>query len=56
MIVPFLKVPCFMRAEEGGWAMAQSPILGITITLSRLRRKTYLSMLDYYSKAKPEIQ
>ncbi len=44
------------RTRKGGWAVAQSPILGTTITLSRLRRKGYLSMLDYYSKSKPEIQ
>jgi len=42
--------------RKGGWAVAQSPILVTTITLSRLRRKGYLSMLDYYSKSKPEIQ
>jgi group II intron reverse transcriptase/maturase len=44
------------RTRKGGWAVAQSPILGTTITLSRLRRKGYLSMLDYYSKSRPEIQ
>ena len=35
------------RTRMGGWAVAQSPILGTTITLSRLRRKGYSSMLDY---------
>ena len=44
------------RTRMGGWAVAQSPILGTTITLSRLRRKGYESMLDYYSKFKPQIQ
>ena len=44
------------RTRKGGWAVAQSPILVTTITLSRLKRKGYLSMLDYYSKSKPEIQ
>jgi hypothetical protein len=44
------------RTRMGGWAVTQSPILVTTITLSRLRRKGYLSMLDYYSKSKPEIQ
>ena len=34
------------RTRKGGWAVAQSPILVTTITLSRLRRKGYLSMLD----------
>ncbi len=44
------------RTRKGGWAVAQSPILGTTITLAKLRRKGYESMLDYYSKSKPEIQ
>jgi len=33
----------------GGWAVAQSPILGTTITISRLKRRGYEPMLDYYS-------
>lgn len=44
------------RTRMGGWAVAQSPILGTTITLSRLKRKGYESMMDYYLKFKPEIQ
>lgn len=44
------------RTRMGGWAVAQSPILGTTITLSRLKRKGYQSMLDYYSKSQPMIQ
>ncbi len=30
------------RTNMGGWAVAQSPILRTTITLSRLRRKGYI--------------
>jgi RNA-directed DNA polymerase len=44
------------RTRMGGWAVAQSPILGTTITLSRLRRKGYSSMLDYYLQTQPQIQ
>ena len=44
------------RTRMGGWAVAQSPILGTTITLSRLRRKGYLAMVDYYLKFKPQFQ
>ena len=44
------------RTRKGGWAVAQSPILGTTITLSRLRRKGYKSMLSYYTKTQPVIQ
>jgi len=37
------------RTRMGGWAVAQSPILGTTITISRLKRRGYEPMLDYYS-------
>ncbi|MFT7037167.1 MAG: RNA-directed DNA polymerase [Parvicella sp.] len=40
------------RTRMGGWAVAQSPILGTTITLSRLRKRGYESMTDYYAKVK----
>lgn len=46
----------FSRTRKGGWAVAQSPILITTITLSRLRRKGYESMLSYYQKSQPTIQ
>jgi len=44
------------RTRKGGWAVAQSPILITTITLSCLRRKGYESMLSYYLKSQPTIQ
>ncbi len=44
------------RTRMGGWAVAQSPILGTTITLSRLRRRGYQSMLDYYLKFQTSIR
>ena len=44
------------RTRMGGWAVAQSPILRTTITLSRLKRKGYKTMLDYYLKTQPQIQ
>lgn len=43
------------RTRMGGWAVAQSPILITTITLKRLRRKGYESMLDYYMKVSPQL-
>jgi group II intron reverse transcriptase/maturase len=36
------------RSRMGGWRVAQSPILGTTITVSRLKSRGYLSMLDHY--------
>ena len=43
----------YSRTRMGGWAVAQSPILRTTITLSRLRRRGYESMLSYYKKMIP---
>lgn len=50
------KAFAFSRTRMGGWAVAQSPILITTITLSRLRKRGYESMLSYYHKMTPEIQ
>jgi len=40
------------RTRMGGCWVAQSPILGTTITLSRLRKRGYESMMVYYPKMK----
>jgi len=34
----------------GGWAVAQSPILKTTITISRLKRKGYKPLGDYIDR------
>ncbi|WMJ72229.1 hypothetical protein RCC89_03480 [Cytophagaceae bacterium ABcell3] len=52
----FSDEPACREGRMGGWAVAQSPILKTTITLSRLRRRGYESMLDYYLKYRPQIQ
>jgi len=36
------------RTRMGGWAVAQSPILRTTITVKRLTRKGYVSLIEYY--------
>ena len=36
------------RTRKGGWRVAQSPILGTTITVARLKSRGYLSILEYY--------
>jgi RNA-directed DNA polymerase len=41
------------RTRKGGWAIAQSPILGTTITLERLRKRGYESLKGYYQKVNP---
>ena len=43
------------RTRKGGWAVAQSPILGTTITLERLRKRGYEAMLTYYEKVAPHL-
>lgn len=41
------------RTRMGGWAVAQSPILGTTITIARLKQRGYVSLLDTYQKVSP---
>lgn len=41
------------RSRMGGWAIAQSPILGTTITIDRLMKRGYTSMLDLYKQISP---
>ena len=39
----------------GGWAEAQSPILGTTITVERLAKRGYESLFSYYEKVSPQL-
>ena len=41
------------RSRMGGWAIAQSPILGTTITVERLRKRGYIPLLELYNQIKP---
>ncbi|MBE7170310.1 MAG: group II intron reverse transcriptase/maturase [Williamsia sp.] len=43
------------RTRKGGWAVAQSPILGTTVTLERLRKRGYESMLEHYLKVSSQF-
>jgi len=43
------------RTRKGGWAVAQSPILGTTITLERLKKRGYISLLEHYQKIAPHL-
>lgn len=40
------------RTRMGGWRVAQSPILGTTITIERLKRRGYISFIECYQKGK----
>ena len=41
------------RSRMGGWRIAQSPILGTTITIERLKLRGYIPMLELYNEVKP---
>jgi len=41
------------RTRMGGWAVAQSPILGTTITLNRLKQRGYMPLAEIYHQIKP---
>ena len=43
------------RTRKGGWAIAQSPILGTTITLKRLKKRGYQSLTDVYIELNPSL-
>ena len=43
------------RTRMGGWAVAQSPILLTTITLDRLCKRGYVSMLSVYERIAPHL-
>ncbi len=38
------------RSRMGGWVIAQSPIMGLTVTKERLDKRGYKSFLDYYEQ------
>jgi len=38
------------RSNMGGWAIAQSPILGTTITVERLKKRGYIPLSSIYAK------
>lgn len=53
--VDYQHASAWSRTRKGGWAIAQSPILTTTITLERLKKRGYQSLLDYYFKVNPAL-
>jgi RNA-directed DNA polymerase len=43
------------RSRMGSWAIAQSPILGTTITIERLEKRGYVPMLVIYKSISPQL-
>jgi len=48
--VSLIDAYSWSRTRMGGWAVAQSPILNTTITIDRLVKRGYESILSYYQK------
>ena len=42
----------FAYSRMGGWTIACSPIMGTTVTESRLRQRGYIPFLEYYLKVR----
>ena len=53
--IPKGQAYAWSRTRKGGWAVAQSPILGTTITLDRLIKRGYESIFSYYEKVSPDL-
>lgn len=53
--IPSGQAFAWSRTRKGGWAVAQSPILVTTITLKRLAKRGYESLLDYYKKVSLQL-
>jgi len=41
--------------RKGDWAVAQSPILGTTITLQRLKKRDYVSLTELHLQLNPSL-
>ena len=50
-----IRVGAASRTRKGGWRIAQSPILTSTITLLRLKKKGYRSMLETHIELNPSL-
>jgi RNA-directed DNA polymerase len=53
--IPKGQAYAWSRTRMGGWAAAQSPILGTTITVERLAKRGYESLFSYYEKVSPQL-
>jgi RNA-directed DNA polymerase len=51
--IPHGQAYAWSRTRMGGWATAQSPILGTTITIARLKKRGYIPMLETFNSISP---
>jgi len=54
--VPHGQAYAWSRTRMGGWAVAQSPILGTTITIKRLKQRGYIPMIELYKSISPNYK
>ena len=54
--VPYGQAYAWSRTRMGGWAVAQSPILGTTITIKRLKKRGYIPLIDTFNLISPDYQ
>ena len=55
MGVPKGQAYAWSRTRKGGWAVAHSPMLITTVTVKRLAKRGYESLIDYYRKVAPQL-
>lgn len=51
--VPSGQAYAWSRTRMGGWAVAQSPVLGTTITIKRLKQRGYTPMVELFNSISP---
>lgn len=51
--IPHGQAYAWSRTRMGGWATAQSPILGTTITIARLKKRGYIPILETFHSISP---
>jgi hypothetical protein len=49
------QVYAWSRSRMGGWTIAQSPILGTTITIESPKKRGYVPMLEIYKLISPQL-
>ena len=54
--IPTGQAYAWSRTRMGGWAVAQSPILGTTITIKALKKRGYFPMAELHSSISPNYQ
>ena len=52
--VPYGQAYAWSRTRMGGWAVAQSPILGTTITIKSLKKRGYIPMAELFKSISPD--